>query len=135
LKPTWGSFVAAVAVERPPLGAVLEHARVLSFEPERIELGFEANEFYARYLVEGGTLAFLESCAGACFGRKRVPCSVTTLTAATVAPPSLVEERARQEEAHRTALHEEAVNDPRVRRVVEILGGSVREVRPLRTSN
>jgi hypothetical protein len=65
----WRKVLAIVRPTRPALAAVLEHAALLRFGPERVELGYEKNSFLVVQATEPAARDLLLSTLTTHFGR------------------------------------------------------------------
>ncbi|MGH7818978.1 MAG: hypothetical protein ACREQ9_04320, partial [Candidatus Binatia bacterium] len=111
----WPEFLEFVQARRVSLYMTLCHARVVEQTPGKIILGVSGGEF-RRELESRETLAQVEALAEGFFG---APTKIGVL--------SIAEERATQAPPAPSAV--ETLENPAVRKAVEILGGEVREVR------
>ena len=126
----WSRFVDKVRTTRPALASVLEHGRLMVFEPGRVEVGYEPGSFYwdaardpdnaataTELLTEHlGTAARFMVVAG-----HAEPGSV----------PSLAEVSAQRRETFDRGIQQSAREHTAVRQAVSILQGEITEVRQL----
>jgi DNA polymerase-3 subunit gamma/tau len=128
----WAQFVSRVRGERPALASLLEHARLIHFGPESVEIGYGRSSFYWETARERGNIALVERLVAEHFGRP-VPFSVKALDDASCAEGamSLAEIALERRHADEKKVRVSALDHPAVRSAISILGGEVKEVIPL----
>lgn len=116
-----------VRTKRPALASVLEHAAVLRFAPERVELGYETGSFLVGQATEGSARDLLLAALTAHFGR------TPELVFETIAPRSGNVTLAMVETAERKtkldAAKRAVAEHPLVTAAIELLGAELRDVR------
>jgi DNA polymerase-3 subunit gamma/tau len=123
----WRAALAAVRARRPALASVLEHAALLRFGPERVELGYEAGSFLVGQAADASARELLLSALGAHFGR------TPELAFETIAPKSGNVTLAMLETSERKtkldAAKRAVAEHPLVAAAIELLGAELRDVR------
>jgi DNA polymerase III subunit gamma/tau len=124
---SWRVVLALVRAKRPALASVLEHAAVLRFGAERVEIGYEATSFLVGQATESSAKEVLLAALAAHFGR------APELVFETIGPKSgnvtiamleTAERRSKLDAARRAvAAH------PLVTAAIELLGAELRDVR------
>ncbi len=125
----WQELVESIARERPEVGAVLEHAVLLSSDPRLLELGWPKDSVFRAQFPESA-LADLIRCADA-ERRNQKPRLVSILDDdPRAAGRQTLAERETAERARRyRARVQEIRNHASVRDVIDVLGGRLRDVR------
>ncbi|MDY6849463.1 MAG: DNA polymerase III subunit gamma/tau [Thermodesulfobacteriota bacterium] len=126
----WQGLVDKIRKVKPLLASFLEHGSLVSSEFPHLEIAFPAGSFYLEQLKDAEKLAQLEKLASQYF-EQAVKLKVSVLDGNGAAPPPLVEERRARQESRRDQLRREALAHPKIRTVLEIFGGDVKEVKPL----
>jgi len=125
----WQELVESISRDRPEIGAVLEHAVLLSSDPRMLEIGWPKDSVFRSQFPET-TLADL---IGRVDGerRKQTPRLVSILEDdPRAAGRQTLSERETAERARRYRTRvQEIRNHPSVRDVVDVLGGRLRDVR------
>ncbi len=123
----WRAVLAIVRTRRPALASVLEHAALLRFDAERVELGYEVTSFLVGQATEASARELLVSALATHFGRA-TELSFETIGArsgnVTVAMLETAERKSKLDAARRAvAAH------PLVTAAIEVLGAELRDVR------
>lgn len=127
----WPGLVAHVKNRRPRLGAILEKASLLRLDPPQLEIGVAKGSFELTQLEDADDRKVIAELATEFLGA-RVNLLVKGLEAEKEqAPPSLAEERRRQETDRQRRLREDAVNHPLVRAARDIFEADIVSVRPI----
>lgn len=119
--------LAHVRAKRPALASVLEHAAILRFDPDKVELGYETGSFLVGQATDPAARELLLSGFKAHFGR------TPELSFETIAPRSGqitvamvdTQERKLKLDAARRAVAEH----PLVAAAIELLGAELKDVR------
>jgi len=123
----WRSVLAIVRVKRPALASVLEHAALLRFGAERVELGYEASSFLVGQAVEVSAKELVVAALTTHFGR------APELAFETIGPRSGNVTLAMVETAERRtkldAAKRAVAEHPLVAAAIELLGAELRDVR------
>lgn len=129
----WQALVQRINKERPRLGGVLEHGKLLKLELPLVELGFVEGSFHFLQMQDANLQAGFVKIAEDYFGQT-VTMRVVPIRAQdqAVSPPSLAEERQARESSQRNQVKDEALGHPAVKAAQKILGGEVVQVKPLR---
>jgi DNA polymerase-3 subunit gamma/tau len=129
----WQDLVQLVRKERPRLGGVLEHGRLLVLDLPVVELGFVEGSFHLLQM-QGAELQTAFSKIAEDFFGQSISLKVVALREQDQAdvPPSLAEERQARESTQRNRVRDEALAHPGIQAVQKILGGDVVQVKPLR---
>jgi len=127
----WPGLVAQVRERRPLLAAILEKASPLKLEPPEIEVGLPKGSFELVQLGDRDMQQDVARLASDYFG-----CPVNLRVRGIEpdrepAPPSLAEEKRRQESDRQRRLRQDALAHPLIRSVQEIFGAEVLDVRPI----
>ncbi|TYO98069.1 DNA polymerase III tau subunit [Geothermobacter ehrlichii] len=127
----WPGLIEQVRGTRPLLAAILEKASPLRLEPPEIEIGLPKGSFELVQLGDRDMQQDVARLASDYFG-----CPVNLRVRGIEpdrepAPPSLAEERRRQESDRRRRLREDALGHPLIRSAREIFGAEVLDVRPI----
>jgi DNA polymerase-3 subunit gamma/tau len=129
----WQDLVQLVKKERPRLGGVLEHGRLLVLELPNVELGFVDGSFHLLQMQGVDLQAAFSKMAEDFFGQ---PISLKVVAIReqdqAVVPPSLAEEREARESTQRNRVRDEALAHPGIQAAQKIFGGEVVQVKPLR---
>jgi DNA polymerase-3 subunit gamma/tau len=116
-----------VRTKRPALASVLEHAALLRFDAERVDLGYETGSFLVGQASEPSAKELLRSALATHFGKD------TQLAIETIAAKSGNVTLAMIETAERKTkldLARKAVAEhPLVAAAIELLGAELRDVR------
>ncbi|MEZ4599700.1 MAG: DNA polymerase III subunit gamma/tau [Syntrophotaleaceae bacterium] len=128
----WEELVRQVRQARPRIGTMLEHGRLIRFEPPELEIGFSAGSFHLEQMKDPETLAVLQGLAKE-FCNQPMVLKIVAVNGDQEGsiPRSLIEERQSRVTARRQKLEEEARSHPMVRAAGEIFGGEIVEIRPL----
>jgi DNA polymerase-3 subunit gamma/tau len=127
----WEGLVEQVKRERPLIGSLLEHGRLLQLQPPTLEIGYAAGSFHYEQFQAAENRAAVEAVARLYFDHP-VTLQVVALAADRPdAPPSLVEARQAQESDRQRRLKEDALQHPALKSVQEIFGGEVKTVIPI----
>jgi DNA polymerase-3 subunit gamma/tau len=124
----WRAVLDRVREKRPALASVLEHAALLKFGPDRVELGYEAHSFLAGQAAEASAKELLLSALRAHFGGSAPEVAFETIAskagAMTVAMLDSAERKQKLDAARRAV-----VEHPLVTAAIELLGAELRDVR------
>jgi hypothetical protein len=112
-----------VEVSRPDLAAILRHATPRQVDPERLELGYEADYALVGNVRTSECTSLLERSAVELWGVKPEIVFSTGPQGQTLADL----ERAEREERRRQAL-DRAENHPCVREAIDVLGARIKRV-------
>jgi len=128
----WQDLVRQVKKERPRIGSLLEHGRVMRLELPCLELGFEENSFHLVQMQDVELQEAFRALAEKFYGRP-VAFKVSVLPAAEAesAPLSLAAQRQARREDRTRELHEEALSHPSVKAARSLFEVENVEVRPL----
>ncbi len=127
----WQGLVDQVKQNRPMLGSVLEHARLLKLEPPILELGYQNGSFMLSQLQEQDINQDLETLASEYFGQA-IKLRLTPIDARQQdTPPSLVETRQAKETDRMRRLREDAMEHPALKTVQDIFDGKIKKVIPI----
>lgn len=126
--PGWAELVQQVRKKNPRIGALLDNVSLLDLAPPLLRLGAGQGTFLLQQLKDKQTQAKICELAQTLLGEK-VDLKVEGL-AAQEAPPSLQQNKQKQESDRSRRLREDAVNHPIVRQAVEIFAGEVVAVTP-----
>ncbi len=127
----WQGLVEQIKKNRPMLGSVMEHGRLLKLELPFLELGYAKDSFMIGQLQEQDICQDLETLATEYFGQpiKLRVSPIDTKQEAT--PPSLVETRQAEETDRMRRLREDAVEHPAIKAVQNIFDGKITKVIPI----
>jgi DNA polymerase-3 subunit gamma/tau len=118
------SFVRA---KRPALASVLEHAALLRFGPERVEIGYEAGSFLVGQAQDAASREILLGALATHFGRAP-ELAFETIAAksggVTVAMLDTADRKVKLDAAKRAVAEH-----PLVSAAIELLGAELRDVR------
>ena len=123
----WAGLVDFVKSRRVRIGSFLEHGRLIGDQLPNLRVALPAS-FYG--LIDKEMKEELQSLAAEYFARP-VKLEVTCLAGNEAAPPSLLEERRRQETDREKRLQKDAVEHPMVKAAIEIFEGEVGKVTPI----
>jgi DNA polymerase-3 subunit gamma/tau len=123
----WRAVLALVRNRRPALASVLEHAALLKFGRERVELGYEAGSFLVGQATDANAKELLRSALEQHLGRS--PELVFETIAArsgnvTVAMVDTAERKVKLDAAKRAVAEH-----PLVTAAIELLGAELKDVR------
>jgi len=128
----WQGLVDQVKQNRPMLGSVLEHGRLLKLELPVIEIGYAKGSFMISQLQEADISQDLEVLANEYFDQPvKLRVLPVDIEQQTTAPPSLVEERQAKETDRMRRLREDALEHPALKSVQEIFKGEIKKVIPI----
>ncbi|MFO7984136.1 MAG: DNA polymerase III subunit gamma/tau [Desulfuromonadales bacterium] len=128
----WPGLVDAVKSSRPLIGSLLEHGSLLALELPRLEIGFPAGSFHLDRVHEEDIRLSLEKMAADFFGEP-VKIKVSGIDGEkTRESPSLLETRKARATDSKRELRESVLSDPMVKAALDIFGGELKDVRPLR---
>jgi len=123
----WAGLVDFVKSRRVRIGSFLEHGRLIGDQLPNLRVALPAS-FYG--LIDKEMKEELQGLAAEYFARP-VKLEVTCLAGNEAAPPSLLEERRRQETDREKRLQKDAVEHPMVKAAIEIFEGEVDKVTPI----
>jgi DNA polymerase-3 subunit gamma/tau len=128
----WAELVRHVRKVRPRIGTILEHGRLVRFEPPDLEIGFAAGSFHFEQMKDPETLAVFQGLLEELF-KQRVSLKILAVNGEQDRdiPPSLIDERKSRVADRRQKLEEEARSHPMVKAAGEIFGGEIVEIKPL----
>ena len=127
----WQGLVDKVKQNRPMLGSVMEHGRLLKLELPILEIGYPKESFMISQLQEQDIRHDLETLATEYFGQP-IKLRVCPLDIKQQdAPPSLVEARQTKETDRMRRLREDAMEHPALKSVQEIFDGKIKKVIPI----
>jgi DNA polymerase III subunit gamma/tau len=128
----WQNLVLQVKKERPRIGSLLEHGRVMKLELPCLELGFEENSFHLVQMQDGELQEAFRALAEKFFGQPvAFKVSVLPVAEAESAPLSLAAQRQARREDRTRELHAEALSHPGVKAARSLFEVENVEVRPL----
>ncbi len=129
----WQDLVQLVKKERPRLGGVLEHGRLLLLDLPNVELGFVDGSFHLLQM-QGADLQSAFSKMAEDFYGQSISLKVVAIKEQdqAVVPPSLAEEREARESTQRNRVRDEALAHPGIQAAQKIFGGDVVQVKSLR---
>ena len=123
----WRTVLSLVRARRPALASVLEHAAVLRFGPDRVELGYEQSSFLVGQATDATAKELLLSSLKAHFGSAPELVFETIAArsgAVTVAMVDTAERKVKLEAARRAVAQH-----PLVTAAIELLGAELKDVR------
>lgn len=123
----WRSVLDRVRSKRPALASVLEHAALLRFGPDRVDLGYEASSFLVGQATEASSKELLRSACQAHFGAATEVSFETIASkngAFTVAMLDTSERKLKMDAARRAVAEH-----PLVAAAIELLGAELKDVR------
>jgi DNA polymerase-3 subunit gamma/tau len=127
----WQGLVEQVKQNRPMLGSVLEHGRLLKLEPPLLEIGYQKGSFMISQLQEQDVNQDLETLATAYFGQA-IKLRLTPIDAKQPdAPQTLIEVREAKENDRERRLREDALEHPALKSVQNIFAGKIKKVIPI----
>jgi DNA polymerase-3 subunit gamma/tau len=119
--------LALVRARRPALASVLEHAALLRFGADRVELGYEATSFLVGQATDAAAKELLLGALGTHFGRTP-ELAFETIAArsgnVTVAMVDTAERKLKLDAAKRAVAEH-----PLVTAAIELLGAELKDVR------
>jgi len=128
----WQGLVEQVKQNRPMLGSVLEHGRLLKLELPVIEIGYAKGSFMISQLQEQETSQDLDVLTAEFFGQPiKLRVLAVDIEQQSAAPPSLLEERQAKETDRMRRLREDAMDHPALKSVQAIFGGEIKKVIPI----
>jgi DNA polymerase III subunit gamma/tau len=119
--------LSLVRERRPALASVLEHAALLRFGPERVEIGYEASSFLVGQATDAGAREILLAALSTHFGRAPELSFETIASkngAVTVAMLDTADRKVKLDAARRAVAEH-----PLVAAAIELLGAELRDVR------
>jgi DNA polymerase-3 subunit gamma/tau len=129
----WRAVLAIVRGKRPALASVLEHAALIRFDAERVDIGYEAGSFLVGQASEPAAQELLRVALGAHFGRAPA-LGIQTIAAKSGALTLAMIETA--ERKTKLDLARKAVAEhPLVAAAIELLGAELRDVRLAEAEN
>ncbi len=128
----WPKLVQHVRKERPRIGSILEHGRLVRFSLPELEVGFVAGSFYLEQMKDAETAEVFQELAEGFF-QQSLKLRIVAVDGGQGArvPPSLAEERRSRETGRKEQLEQEARKHPVVKAAQEILGGEIVEIKPI----
>ena len=129
---SWPGLVKHVRKERPRIGSILEHGRLVHFALPELEVGFVAGSFYLEQMKDAETAEIFQTLAEDFF-QQPLKFRIVAVDGdhGDRVPPSLAEERRSREMGRQEQLEQEAREHPVVKAAQEILGGEIVEVKPI----
>ena len=129
---SWRSLLSKVQSESPQLAATLRYAHLVEFGPGGIELAFAPGDaFHAETAQEKQNREILRDVISSFFGSEvSITWSILTADQAERSQ-NLIEQRELAAQAHEAQIKTEAVQHPSVMGALEILKGSVVDVKAL----
>jgi DNA polymerase-3 subunit gamma/tau len=128
----WQGLVEQVKQNRPMLGSVLEHGRLLKLELPVVEIGYAKGSFMISQLQEQDISQDLEVLTTEYFGQPvKLRILAVDIEQQRAAPPSLVEEREAKETDRMRRLREDAMEHPALKSVQDIFKGEIKKVTPI----
>jgi DNA polymerase-3 subunit gamma/tau len=123
----WRAVLAIVRVKRPALASVLEHAALLRFDPERVDLGYETGSFLVGQATDASAREILLLALAAHFGKAPLLGFETIAAKSGNVTLAMIEtaERKNKLDAAKRAVAEH----PLVSAAIELLGAELRDVR------
>lgn len=127
----WPGLVEKIRKKKPLLATILEHGSLLPVNLPRLEIAFPQGSFHYEQLKDPEKLAQLEQMAGEYFGEPvKLRVSLIEADSATL-PPPLIEERRVLEQDRQEQIRQQALEHPKVKAVLEVFGGEIKQVKPL----
>lgn len=123
----WRAVLGLVRERRPALASVLEHAALLRFGPDRVEIGYEATSFLVGQAKDGAAREILLGALSAHFGRAPELAFETIASkngSVTVAMLDTADRKLKLDAARRAVAEH-----PLVAAAIELLGAELRDVR------
>jgi DNA polymerase-3 subunit gamma/tau len=129
---SWPKLVQHIRRERPRIGSILEHGRLVRFDLPELEVGFVAGSFYLEQMKDPETAEVFQELAEGFF-QQPLKFRIVAVDGGQGdrVPPSLAEERRSRETGRQEQLEQEAREHPVVKAAQEILGGEIVEVKPI----
>jgi DNA polymerase-3 subunit gamma/tau len=128
----WQGLVDQVKQNRPMLGSVLEHGRLLKLELPVIEVGYAKGSFMISQLQEQDISQDLEVLTTDYFGQPvKLRILPVDIEQQNTAPPSLAEERQAKETDRMRRLRDDAMEHPALKTVQDIFNGKIEKVIPI----
>ena len=129
---SWRSLLSKVQSESPQLAATLRYAHLVEFGPGGIELAFAPGDaFHAETAQEKQNREILRDVISSFFGSEvSITWSILTADQAERSQ-NLIQQRELAAQAHEALIKTEAVQHPSVTGALEILKGSVVDVKAL----
>jgi DNA polymerase-3 subunit gamma/tau len=129
---SWPKLVQHVRKERPRIGSILEHGRLVRFALPELEVGFVAGSFHLEQMKDAETAEIFQKLAEEFF-QQPLKFRIVAVEAdhGSRVPPSLAEERRSREMGRKEQLEQEAREHPVVKAAQEILGGEIIEIKPI----
>ena len=127
ISPDWRAIIEIVREQRPELGAFLSHAVVLRCDHERIALAWETGSLFSDAASGEAERELLAAAADRHFGT-RPEIVLERDNASSALGSTLASAEAREREAARRALMEEARRHPLVLQATEILGARIKDL-------
>jgi DNA polymerase-3 subunit gamma/tau len=123
----WRAALSALHGNRPALESVLEHAALLRFGPERVELGYEAGSVLVGQATDASARELLLAALTEHFGRR------PELVFETIPPKSghvtLAMLKTSERKSKLDAAKRAVAEHPLVAAAIELLGAELRDVR------
>lgn len=127
----WPGLVEKIRKKKPLLATILEHGSLLPLQLPRLEIAFPQGSFHYEQLKDPEKLTQLEQMAGEYFGEPvKLRVSLIEAGSATL-PPPLIEERRVLEQDRQEQIRQQALEHPKVKAVLEVFGGEIKQVKPL----
>jgi DNA polymerase-3 subunit gamma/tau len=125
---SWAGLVDFVKDRRRPrIASLLEQSSLLSLELPRLRIGMPGKYFS---LADSEMRQSIEDLAAEYYAAE-VRVEVQQVKDQAEAPPSLHDERVRQETDRQKKLRENAAEHPMVKTALEIFGGQIEEIKPI----
>ena len=125
----WRVVLSFVRAKRPALASVLEHAALLRFGVDRVEIGYEASSFLVGQATDAASREILIAALSTHFGRARRSLAFETIAArsgaVTVAMLDTADRKVKLDGAKRAVAEHPLVSC----RAIELLGAELRDVR------
>jgi DNA polymerase-3 subunit gamma/tau len=132
----WPRLVQRIKQERPRIGSLLEHGRLLRFELPAIDLGFVEGSFHFNQMQNAELRQAFKALADDFFGQSlTLKIIAVDEGAAASGGTSLAEERRARESGRRNRLREEALALPAVQAARKVLEAEVVEVKALNATD
>ncbi len=126
----WSRFVDKVRTSRPALASVLEHGRLLVFEPGKVEIGYEPGTFYWDSARDADNAATATDLLTEHMGTA-ARFVVVAVHGDAASAPSLAEVSAQRRATFDRGIQQTAREHVAVQQTVSILQGELTEVRQL----
>jgi len=125
---SWAGLVGFVKTQRRfHIATLLDQSSLLEFALPLLRIGMPERYFS---LADADLRTSVAELAGEYFGTS-VKIEIDKIANGTKAPPSLHQERARQESDRQKKLRENAVDHPMVKSALDIFGGTIESVKPI----